>query len=438
VNPPARGGAAHTRPERTGGPPAQIPAHRPTGSPPARPASQSRQQRWLLVAALLLTGLSMRTAVTSVGAVLDGLERGLHTNSGVAGLITTLPPICFAALGALAPRMASRAGPHRLLVLALTAMTIGLLARAFVGSVAGFVALSVLSLIGSAVANVLMPTLVKWHFPDRIGHMTALYTTAMAIGGTMAAGLSVPIGLLASGEDSWRAGIGSWALLSAAAVLPWLSTLRHDTRFAAGPSRLPATALVRSPTAWMVTLFFAFQSVQAYIAFGWFERFLSAHAISASTAGWMVALLSAMGIPASMIAPIIPVRYHRRLVVVLGASFAAAYAGLLAYPAGAWAWMVLAGIGGGMFPLSLTLIGYRTTSAEVTASLSAFAQSIGYVIAACGPLLFGVLHGATGTWTASFGVLWAAVILATITGWLASAPRTVDEDLTRMRSASIT
>ncbi len=380
----------------------------------------------------------MRTAVTSVGAVLDGLERGLRTNSGMAGLITTLPPICFAALGALAPRMASRAGPHRLLVLALTAMTVGLLARAFVGSVVAFVALSVLSLSGSAVANVLMPTLVKWHFPDRIGQMTALYTTAMAVGGTLAAGLSVPIGLLASGENSWRAGIGSWALLSAAAVLPWLSTLRHDTRFAAGTTRLPATALVRSPTAWMVTLFFAFQSVQAYIAFGWFERFLSAHAISASTAGWMVALLSAMGIPASMIAPIVPVRYHRPLVLVLGGSFATAYAGLLLDPAGAWAWMVLAGIGGGMFPLSLTLIGYRTTSAQMTASLSAFAQSIGYVIAASGPLLFGVLHGATGTWTASFGVLWAAVILATITGWLASAPRTVDDDLARIRSASNT
>ncbi len=431
MTPPIRGGAAHTRPERTSGLPPQSPARGPVWRPLAQSTSRSRQQRWLLAAALLLTGLSMRTAVTSVGAVLDGLERGLHTSSGVAGLITTLPPICFAGLGALAPRMASRAGPHRLLVLALTAMTIGLLARAFVGSVAGFVALSVLSLIGSAVANVLMPTLVKWHFPDRIGQMTALYTTAMAIGGTMAAGLSVPIGALASGEDSWRAGIGSWALLSAAAVLPWLSTLRHDTRFAAGPTRLPATALVRSRTAWMVTLFFAFQSVQAYIAFGWFERFLSAHSISASTAGWMVALLSAMGIPASMVAPIVPVRYHRGLVLVLGASFAAAYAGLLLYPAGAWAWMVLAGIGGGMFPLSLTLIGYRTTSAEATASLSAFAQSIGYVISACGPLLFGVLHGATGTWTASFGVLWAAVVFATITGWLASAPRTVDEDLTR-------
>jgi CP family cyanate transporter-like MFS transporter len=88
-----------------------------------------------------------------------------------------------------------------------------------------------------------------------------------------------------------------------------------------------------------------------------------------------------------------------------------------------------------MFPLSLTLIGYRTTSATMTASLSAFAQSTGYVIAACGPLLFGVLHGATGEWAAPFGVLWAAVILATVTGWFASTPRTVDDDLTAGRGA---
>lgn len=429
MTPPARGAAADTHDEPTSRRRARNATVRSVEAPSAQPSSHSRQQRWLLITALLLTGLSMRTAVTSVGAVLDGLERGLHTGSGGAGLITTLPPICFAVLGALAPRMAARAGPHRLLVLALTAMTVGLLTRAFVSSLAAFVALSVLSLIGSAVANVLMPTLVKRHFPDRIGSMTALYTTAMAVGGTLAAGLTVPVGLLTSGADSWRAGIGSWALLSALAVLPWLSTLRHDTRLAAGPERMPATGLVHSRIAWMVTLFFAFQSVQAYIAFGWFERFLSAHSISASTAGWMVALLSAMGIPMSMIAPVVPIRHHRPLVVVLGGCFATAYAGLLFDPAGAWIWMVLAGIGGGMFPLSLTLIGYRTRSAEMTASLSAFAQSIGYVIAACGPLLFGVLHGATGGWAAPFGVLWAAVILATVTGWMASTPRTVDDDL---------
>jgi len=400
---------------------------------PASPAAAvSRRDRRVLIAALLLTGLSMRTAVTTVGATLADIERGLHTNSGVAGVITTLPALCFAVLGALAPRLASRSGPHRLLVLALTAMTIGVVTRAFVSSVFAFLVLSVLSLAGAAIANVLMPTEVKTHFPDRIGAMTALYTTAMAVGTTAGAGLTVPIGSLAPGPDSWRVGIGSWALLSALAVVPWLAIAPREDRSGSAARRTPFGALVRSRTAWMVTLFFAFQSTQAYIAFGWFERFLTEHHISDSTAGWMVALMSAMAIPASMIAPTVPQRHHRLLVVILGAAFAGAYAGMNAAPALSWLWMVLAGIGGGMFPLSLTLMGYRTATPTTTASLSAFAQGIGYSIAACGPVLFGALRGATGGWAASFTVLWVAVIAATIAGWLASAPRTVDEDMQRM------
>lgn len=390
------------------------------------------RDRWLLIGALLMAGLSMRTAVTSVGAVLGDIEAGLHSNSGVAGLITTLPALCFAGLGALTPRMAARTGQHRLLVIALGAMTVGLVTRAFAGSVWLFLVLSVLSLAGGAVANVVMPALVKWHFPNQVGRMTAVYTTALAVGTTAGAGLTVPIGNLASGPDSWRVGIGSWALLSVVAMLAWVPTTRHDSAVRTGPRRLSPRTLMRSPVAWRVTLFFAFQSVQAYIAFGWFERFLTAHGITNTTAGWMVALLSAMGIPVSMIVPNVPMRYHRLVVLVLGGCFAAAYAGLSFAPTGgAWLWMVLAGIGGGMFPFSLVLMGYRSAGPASTASLSAFAQGVGYVIAACGPLLFGVLHGATGGWTASLLVLWVALVIATIAGWLACTPRTVDDDVAR-------
>ncbi|HEX3648896.1 MAG TPA: MFS transporter, partial [Pseudonocardiaceae bacterium] len=322
-------------------------------------STRSARDEWLLVGALLLAGLSMRTAVTSVGAVLGDIETGLHSNSGVAGLITTLPAICFAVLGALTPRMAARAGQHRLLVIALGAMTVGLVARALVGSVWLFLLLSVLSLAGGAVANVVMPALVKSHFPNRIGRMTAVYTTALAVGTTAGAGVTVPIGDLVGGSNSWRVGIGSWALLSVVAMLAWVPTAKHDPAVRTGPRRLSPRTLMRSPIAWRVTMFFAFQSVQAYVAFGWFERFLTAHGITDITAGWMVALLSAMGIPVSMIAPNVPMRYHRVVVLVLGGSYAAAYAGLGLAPAGgAWLWMVRAGIGSGMFPFSLVLMGY--------------------------------------------------------------------------------
>ena len=162
--------------------------------------------RGLLVVALALTGFTMRTAVTSLGAVLEDIEHGLHTSSGIAGLLTTLPVIAFAGLGAVAPSLAQRVGPHRLLVIALAGAAIGFVARATVASVWAFVPLSLLALAGGAVANILLPSLVKLHFPDRIGAMTAVYTTALAVGTTAGAGLTVPIGDLTGG---WRYGLGS-------------------------------------------------------------------------------------------------------------------------------------------------------------------------------------------------------------------------------------
>ncbi|MDT4935089.1 MAG: transporter, family, cyanate transporter [Pseudonocardiales bacterium] len=369
----------------------------------------------------------MRTAVTSVGAVLDDLQSGLHATSGVAGLITTLPVMCFALIGSLAPRLSHRWGAHQLIVAALVLMTIGLLLRAVVDSIWLFLLFSVLALSGGAISNVLLPSLVKRHFPDRIGRMTAVYTTALAVGTTATAGLTVPIGELGGG---WRAGLGSWALLSAVAVLPWLPTIRHDRPDPDTPRGLPANRLVRSRTAWILTIFFAFQSFQAYVAFGWFFKFMHAHGVSSGSAGWMVAVLSALGIPVSMIAPSVAPRYHRWVIGVLGASYLVAYLGLAAAPVGgAWVWMVFTGIGSGMFPLALTLIGLRARSAETTAALAAFVQTIGYVVAGTGPLLFGVLYGLTNSWALPLGLLFVALALAVGSGWLACRPSFVDDEL---------
>jgi CP family cyanate transporter-like MFS transporter len=390
-------------------------------SPPRAPSAR------LLVAALVLTGLAMRTAVTSVGAVLDDVERGLHAGGGGAGLITTLPVISFAVLGSWTPRLAHRIGPQRLLVLALGLSTLGLLSRAVTGSIWLFVPLSLVALSGGAVSNVLLPSLVKRHFPHRIGRMTAVYTTALAVGTTLAAGLTVPVGNLG---DGWRLGLGSWALLPALAVLPWLPTLRADRPDRTIARGIAATALLGSRTAWALMLFFAFQSFQAYIAFGWFEKFLHAHAISSGTAGWMVALFSAVSIPVSMIGPTVAPARLRWVVGGLSACSLLAYLGLAAAPTGgAWLWMVLAGVGSGTFPIALTLIGLRSNTAETTAALSAFVQAAGYLIAGTGPLLFGVLYGATGHWGWPLALLFIALAVSVTTGWRACRPVPVDDEL---------
>lgn len=399
---------------------------------PSPPGGESSLYRRALLAALILTGLSMRTAVGSVGAVLSSLQSGLRMSAAVSGVVTTLPVVCFALIGATAPRLSRRMGAHGLVVAALVTMTAGLLARAAVGEAWAFIALSVLALSGGAIANVLMPSLVKEHFPHRIGQLTALYTTALALGQTLAAGLSVPI---ASAGGGWRTGVGSWALLSAVALVPWLAVLGRGRPQDPWPDVDPpvqraAGSMLKSRTAWAVTMLFAFQSFQAYDAFGWFAKLMSSHGVSQGAAGWMVAVLNAIGIPISILVPVVPVRWHRRLVVGLCGCSTTAYLGLWFAPvAGAWVWMVISGIGLGMFPLTLTLIGLRSRVPATTASLSAFVQSIGYVLAGTGPLMFGVLHGATRGWAWPLVSMLVAVAGALVAGWFACAPRYVDDDL---------
>lgn len=374
----------------------------------------------------------MRSAVTSVGAVLDALERGLHAYGAVAGLITTLPVICFAAIGAVSTRVGAAVGAHRLLTAALVLTAVGLALRPLSGGPALFAVLSVLALTGAAVSNVLLPGLVKLHFPDRIGPMTALYTTALAVGATAGAGLTVPI---ADASGGWRAGLGWWALPALVAAVPWLPTVRGDRPLpGAAREHIPLRALARSRTAWAVTLFFGTQSIQAYIAFGWFERFLVAHGIARATAGAMVAALTALGIPVSLAAPRVPPSRQRALILGLIGCSLAAFVGLSVAPVGgAWVWMVLSGIGGGTFPVALTLIGLRARTAATAASLSAFSQGVGYVIAGLGPLLFGALYGVTGGWALPLTVLFVALAANLLTAWPATADRYVDDELAASR-----
>jgi CP family cyanate transporter-like MFS transporter len=371
--------------------------------------------------------------VTSVGAVLDELERALHTSGAVAGLITTLPVICFAVLGAVSTRLGVAVGAHRLLTAALVLTTLGLAVRPLAGDAAVFAVLSVLALTGAAVSNVLLPGLVKLHFPDQIGAMTALYTTMLAVGATAGAGLTVPI---SDASGGWRAGLAWWALPALLACVAWLPTIRRDRPLAdTGHRHVPLASLVRSRTAWAVTLFFGTQSIQAYIAFGWFERFLVAHGIASATAGAMVAVLTALGIPISLAAPRVPPARQRVLLVGLFSCTLVADLGLALAPVGgAWLWMVLSGIGGGTFPVSLTLMGLRARTVATAASLSAFSQGIGYVIAGLGPLLFGSLYGLTSSWVLPLAVLFAALGANVLTAWPATADRYVDDELAASRT----
>lgn len=208
-----------------------------TAAEPPRPAARAWRTR-LLMAGIVLAALNLRPAITSLGALLEEVRDGLGMSGGMAGLLTSVPPLCFAVFGVMAPRLARRFGPGAVVCAGMVAITAGLLIRPYTGATAGFLAASALALMGIAVSNVLMPVIVKRHFPDRVGSLTGLYSMALALGTSAAAALTVPLtGALGGG---WRPGLALWAALAATAVLPWLPFVRDGREPPADRREAPA------------------------------------------------------------------------------------------------------------------------------------------------------------------------------------------------------
>ncbi|WP_234588562.1 MFS transporter, partial [Micromonospora sp. MH99] len=207
-------------------PPIAAPAPPAPAAVDTRPTRDSAGRRThpatggaLVLVGMLLVALNLRTAVTSLGALLDEIRDGLGLSGTMAGLVTTLPTIAFAGLGALTPWLVRRVAPARVLVVAMIVLAAGQVLRAATDSAWIFVFTSALALAGIAVANILLPMLVKQHFGHRTGLVTGAYTMALTLGTTVAAASAVPI---AHAFGSWRAGLGVWAVLAAVAVLPWV------------------------------------------------------------------------------------------------------------------------------------------------------------------------------------------------------------------------
>jgi CP family cyanate transporter-like MFS transporter len=326
----------------------------------------------------------------------------------VAGLLTSLPVVAFAVFGALAPTAARRFGAHRVTLVAVLAVAAGLLGRAATGSEAVFLLLSLLALGGMAMANVLLPSLVKRHFPDRIGPVTALYTTALSVGLTAALVLTVPISDALGG---WRWGLGAWAGLALVAALPWVALSAHDSSLEQAPRTVTFGQVARTPLGRAMALFFGLQSLQAYAIFGWFAQLWRDSGYSATVAGVLAGVLAAAAIPLSLVLPNVLARSAdpRRILFAVIALYPIGYVGLMVAPhRPALVWALVVGAATATFPLILTLIGLRARTPEGTAALSAFTQSSGYLIAALGPFLIGVVHDATGGWT------WPLVLLTAL------------------------
>lgn len=383
---------------------------------------------WLLVLGIVLAALNLRTAVTSVGPLLDQLAAALGMSSVGTGLLTTLPVLAFATVGAVTPSMARRVGEHRLLLLALVTLGAGMLVRVMVDSAEVFLLSSAVALSGGAVGNVLIPTLIKRHFPTRIGTMTTVYTTSLAVGTMLAAAATVPIEQ-ASGD--WHVALGVWAVFAVVSAVPWIALQRDEPERDDDGHSGGVLALTRNRLAWAVAAYFGTQSMIAYIMFGWLAVILTDRGYTVAEAGMLLGLFTALNIPVSFFASALAGRFldQRPVVVGLVAAYTAGFLGLWLAPAGtAPVWVVLVALGMGSFPLALTMLAVRTRTPEATASLSAFGQSAGYLFAGAGPLLVGVLRGVSGGWTLPYLLIFVVLVVQLCAGLYAGRDRYVEDE----------
>lgn len=396
------------------------------------PLSSPDPRRWLVVLAIVGLGFNLRPAAVSLGPVLDDARAALDLSGAEAGLLTTLPVLAFAGFGAAAPRLARAVGPHRLTLLALLCVVAGLTGRAYVSHVWLFAVLSLLALAGMATANVLLPSLVKRHFPDRIGLMTSVYTTALAIGLTAALTVTVPIG---EALGDWRDGLVAWALVAAVAAVPWLGLVRRDRREAGAaprPRGIGVLEVGRTSLGMRMALFFGLQSLQAYSVYGWFGVVFRDAGFSPTTAGLLLGVIGALSIPLSLMIPWLAARTddQRPMVWALMACYPLGYGGLVLAPvAGAWLWATLIGIGLSIFPLALVLIGLRARTPDGTAALSGWTQAVGYLIAAVGPFGLGIVHDLSGGWTVPLLALLVLSVPQLVLGLSLARPDHIEDHL---------
>jgi CP family cyanate transporter-like MFS transporter len=384
----------------------------------------------LLAIGMVVLASNLRPAAASVGPLLDRIRADTGLSATGAGVLTTLPVLCFGALAPLAPVLARRLGARATVVVALALLLSGLLVRLVPGL--GFLFFGT-AVAGAAIAvgNVLLPVLVSGNFPQRVGLLTGMYTTALIGAAALAAGVSVPVADAFGG--GWRPGLAIWAVPAAVALLLWAPQLAGARRqsVVGSPREQVAGArlLLRDRVAWSVTLFFAVQSAGFYATLAWLPSVFHSHGISTGRAGLLLSLSLVIGVIPALTVPSMATRARdqRVFVIVFVGLIAAGWLGVILAPTAApYLWVLLLGFGqNAAFPLALTLIVLRGGTVTSTAGLSTMVQTVGYLVAAAGPLVIGAVHDLTGSWTPALIVLLALLGPLLLLGLAAARDRTV-------------
>jgi CP family cyanate transporter-like MFS transporter len=381
-----------------------------------------------LLVGLLLVALNLRPAISSVPPVLETIRQDLGLGRAFLGLLTTIPVLCMSALALVAPKISRRIGAERAVLWSIILIGLAVAGRLVAGQPGVLFGTTLIAGVGIAVAQSLLPAVVKGWFPDRAALVTGLYTVGITGGLALAALATVPIERLLGGF--WPGALAAWSLLAAVAAVFWLplaSQARSSSQLEVlhERTRLPW----RSGRAWSVALFFGAESCLFFSSLTWIAPLYIDQGLDEGRAGVLLAVFALVRVPSAFVFPALADRSGDRrpwlaLTLIL-ATFGFCAAGLVPFvtPWAPWAWVVVLGLGvGGLFPLTLTLPLDYSADADEAGRLTAMTFFVGYVVAAVGPVAVGALRDATGGYTVPFVAL-AALSVAMLASSLQFRPR---------------
>lgn len=386
---------------------------------------------WLFVLGIVCISFTMRSPITSVGPIIDLLKEQLHISNVIAGFITTIPLLAFAIVSPIVPKIARKYGIERALFLSLFILAIGVILRSTGSSIALYSG-TVLIGIGIAFSNVLMPSILKLRFPLQIGLLTGIFTVAMNVTASIAAGVSYPI---ASSAFGWQGALGIWLVFIVIAIAVWFPqtrTVSHQQAQQTGQP--PAKKIWQYPLTWALTFAMGLQSFLFYTTASWIPSMLIEQGMQPSAAGIMFSIMQLSQIPMTFLIPILAGRTNdqRKIVVFFTILYMIGFGGLLLEWTNATIiWMILLGLAGGAsFGMCMMFFSVRARNAYEAAELSGFGQSLGYLLAATGPVLYGFVHDQAGSFHKANILYIVVALLVFIFSYISAKDRYVTNDET--------
>lgn len=382
----------------------------------------------LLIAAIILIAFGLRAPITAIGPIAEIIRDELNVTNGFIGFITTIPLLAFSACSPIIPKVSKTFGNGKTMFVGLLLISAGGFIRSYMGTI-GIIVGTLLIGIGIATGNVLLPSIVKHRFPNNIGITSSIYLTSMGIFASISAGFSYPIseniGL------GWRNTLAIWPEISLIALIIWIIQLKINSVPTSDINNKSNSyikvnrrkVIWKSSLAWYITMYMGLQSIIFYTATAWLPSILIDQGVSQEMAGFSALGFQLIGIPATFFVPIFACRAknQKAIVILICTSY---FIGLFALLIQGYFYAIVLGVtflsiaAAASFSWIMSIIGMRSKDAEEAAALSGMAQSAGYLLAAIGPTLCGMIFDLYGIWKYAIYFLMFVTVAVTFFGLL--------------------